>query len=176
MGRRSKSDVDAQIVTLHRRKLTREAIATALGRAGISMTPSGVTRALDRLGLTKPPKPAKALSRRPPPIPSLPQTCRPIPTTPRTWGFVCVAPASLERAAAQAEADKDVSRIVGAQKAIATLAGVLRSSRRHPSRTSTTARTWSPPPLEGANGSSRSRSGCSENRNDHVTEPRKNKH
>lgn len=134
MPPRANPDHDALIAKLHHAHKTRAEIATALGRKGIKITPSGVHRALSRLGLAPPrkttakakqPPAASPSSAAPPSAPSTEDAPEPdeIATTLRR------ALASLERAATAAEGTAsepmDVGRVVAAQRAITQLVGLL---------------------------------------------------
>lgn len=131
MPRRNPANVDERIAALHREKhATTRQIATALAREGIQITPSGVHRVLSRLGLAAP---RKAPGSKGSPVASLSGPLAPV-SSPAAAdeGSEDDIPtrlrrvlASLERAALQAEQDKDVARIVASQRAITQAAALL---------------------------------------------------
>ena len=124
MPRRSKPAVDERIASLHREKRTQKQIATVLRREGVKITPSGVSRALTRMGLTAvqpSPKPAEV----PIASPAEASVEHALEDADDLRAGVRRSIASLERAAARAEADTDVMQIVGAQKAVTSAMGLL---------------------------------------------------
>lgn len=116
MPRKPSASIDARITELHGKHRPTREIAAILGREGHEITASGVHRALARLGLVRASKgrkspPAGQSADAAPPADVAGEPDDGVARLRRTL-------ASLERAAAVAEADKDVARIVAAQKAI----------------------------------------------------------
>ena len=124
MARRSNPEIDRRIAEEHARHRSEADIAAMLTREGHRITASGVHRALGRLGLAK----ARTEPKRRPantPAPAAPLAVAAPAEDAGEPGDVAGAGvrlertiASLERVAAQAEADKDVGRVVAAQRAI----------------------------------------------------------
>ena len=133
MPKRLSATVDARIATLHREHKTEAQIATVLAREGAPLTASGVHRALSRLGLAAPRKKAgKAPASGVTAVPPAPESARSLAALSDESiadddipGRLRRALASLERAADQAEGDKDVARVVACQRAITQAAGLL---------------------------------------------------
>lgn len=129
MPRKLTAADDARIATLHRGRSTEAQIATVLAREGIKITPSGVHRVLQRLGLAKPRKAAKA-ARAPhsAPVTVAPSAAPDVSeddSDEDVPGRLRRVLSSLERAAKQAEADRDVGRLIAAQKAIVAASALL---------------------------------------------------
>jgi hypothetical protein len=130
MSRKSKQNVDTRIATLHRAKKTHRQIATVLRREGHEISPSGVTRALARLGLAGSPRGAAAR-------PAAPAVAgEQVPAGEQDGELVAASDDdirarvlrtldSLERAADQAAADCDVQQLVAVQRAITSATQLL---------------------------------------------------
>lgn len=126
MPRRLPASVDERIAALHASKQTEQQIATALAREGTQITPSGVHRVLARLGRVKPRKAVAGAERAP--VANAPAALADVPPTDTAEDIPAQlrrVVASLEGAAKQAEADKDVARLVAAQRAVLQATALL---------------------------------------------------